>query len=510
MIENIMDKIHVYMLHSNDRNELSSSRRNDSRNFYKGETHYKDAYNKFITVIDDKQNKENKVDLMYSFGFKYYYYKHQKHEPFYVSAKYNSLKDEVIDNGKHFLSLFEFSESMQRAKQYMNVQRYKETSSDKGFEYLCGIKQNSVISIKHLLSIVLYCNFDVMQREFSRSYRRISPLETQQEMIFRHAKMANWGRILWETVHVFGDKVKKYDRLYHGVSTKVVFPSAIAQFNGPCSTTPQLAVAAVFANQGIIVEMKPLDFDSQNIKCFRCNIVSKFAMEDEVFLLDSGFDIYRGNNAFKFEFSNIMDAGDGVDHQRYFKAFSIIKSLVEGKPIVGLSNSLIIPKPSIEIENFTVKVMTDKINEIKNAELYHPEYISMLLKQMFGEISTIHINFTFFKDVNHYLFLNDSLACLEASFINLEIMLPFQNTKQLNINGGIQKKLILNHKIITYIHNYLSKNRTSIMTNNPYLQEIVIWNIDEFNSSLSIISAYSKYYEKFMGINCKLYIRDGG
>eukprot|EP01084_Bolivina_argentea_P137726 242555_1 len=510
MIENIMDKIHMYLLHFNDRNELANPRRNYYSNFYKNVTKYEDAYNKFVTVINDKQHEQSNVDLIYSFGVKYYYYKHQKNELFYVSPKYASLKDEVLNNENHSLSLFDFNEQLKRASHYINVKHYKETSAAKGFEKLCGIKPDSIISIQHLLSIMFYCNFTEMQYEFSRSYRKTSPLETQQELIFKHQKVANWGRILWETVHVFGDKVKTYPKLYHGINTTMLFPSAIAQFNGPCSTTPRLTVAAAFANQGIIVEMKPIDFDSQNMKCFDCKYVSMYAMEEEVFLLDSGFDLYRGNNAFKFEFSNIMDAEDGTSHERYFQAFSIIKSLVEGNPINGLSNSLIIPKPSIEIENFTIKLITDKINEIKNTELNHPAYISALMKQMFHEISKIDINFTFFKDRNHYLFLNDSLACLDASFINLEVVVPFTNAKQFNINGGIHQKLILNHKIMIYVHNYLSKNRRSIMTNNPSLQEIVIWNIDEYNSSLSIISAYSKYYEKFMGINCKLYIRDGG
>ena len=156
----------------------------------------------------------------------------------------------MLHNDLHEIDIYVWNLQHQNAiDKKMYDERVKDLRSNAEFEYIYEIQSNIVITMNHLLSILFYCNTDELQNKFSQTYRRLTEIqESDSKFKARHSHFYHFGKLLRETVEVFGNIMVDEDlTLYHGISQPLFFIKMIAKFFSPTSTTLDRAIAANFA-----------------------------------------------------------------------------------------------------------------------------------------------------------------------------------------------------------------------------------------------------------------------
>eukprot|EP01084_Bolivina_argentea_P160702 279803_1 len=149
---------------------------------------------KFMSnIINQPQNDATNDDKpMYSFGVRYYYddkYKNNKtldvefnigqtYSHWYISIKYKDLKEELLQNETESISKEQYNDLNIKAK------HYKKT------EHVLNNCKN--ITIDNLICLMIYCNFDGFQCEYTKTYRH-ELNETDTTLKKRHLEFGNMG-----------------------------------------------------------------------------------------------------------------------------------------------------------------------------------------------------------------------------------------------------------------------------------------------------------------------------
>eukprot|EP01084_Bolivina_argentea_P064065 116860_1 len=254
----------------------------------------------------------------------------------YIDPKYANFKKELLSN--IICRLPSSSWNILRGKARILIKTYMvrqmkcpRKDSAKYFD----MEYNQSISVDHLVAMMIYCNFDELQRKFTETFRHTSKNESINELKERHQNYCHLGRLLREIVECFGmdfrgffsvkQKVKNIN-LYHGVNDEFTFSSLNAFIAGPLSTTTDYYVAMRFCSQndeglGMILNldmhrhnwmMKINEGDEAMFKlsCIDCRIVSDYVSEQEVFCI---------GGLCRFTFNTIIKASTGNNYCRYIK-----------------------------------------------------------------------------------------------------------------------------------------------------------------------------------------------
>ena len=156
--------------------------------------------------------------------------------------------------------------AIKKANEYMGSQQMKYISSaDIDEELHYGIPPNLLLSVDNLLSVILYCDWSDLSREFSSTFRRSKSYEKLGTIKKRNREYWHWSRTLRETVQYFGDDAQKCKGpFYCGMSFKIIMPSFNIRLCAPSSTSKQLEVATRFAgDEGLFYTLLTC---SQNFK----------------------------------------------------------------------------------------------------------------------------------------------------------------------------------------------------------------------------------------------------
>eukprot|EP01084_Bolivina_argentea_P168962 292919_1 len=198
--------------------------------------------NKFLLNTEDTSNttqesqseSKSNNDKSYSFGYRYFYWKQFENDQtrsdfiqglgscsmkrantnytiadFYVTKKYDTFKDETISNVKCKLSAFQWNQLVKMAKIHLD--------SKHGRTFKClrlksaayyDKKYGDTLTLQYLIAIMLYCNFDVLQFEFTKTYRKLNQTESVESMKERHRNFYFLGKLLTELVECYGMKRK--------------------------------------------------------------------------------------------------------------------------------------------------------------------------------------------------------------------------------------------------------------------------------------------------------------
>eukprot|EP01084_Bolivina_argentea_P117291 208318_1 len=177
-----------------------------------------------------------------------------------IYPKHSSLKDECIDNSISRIGVDQFNNEYQKAQLH-----FKTNFRKSKYHYM---------TLNHLLSLMIYCNYTEYQYHLSKSYRNAQ--ESNHQCFF-------WiGKWLREVINKFGgnDRAKIY---YHGVGQKLHFKYPIIKKHFlycPLSTTITLEVALNFTNfnNGLIIAFKTEQLKS---RCISVAWLSDFTYESE-------------------------------------------------------------------------------------------------------------------------------------------------------------------------------------------------------------------------------------
>eukprot|EP01083_Nonionella_stella_P306263 1072001_1 len=222
------------------------------------------------------------------------------------NAAHASLKEEMTQNAIARMTMEQFNNEYIKALMHFD-------------SFYRRVKYRNM-SMEHVLSLLIYSNFDVLQCEFSKTYRRAAK-ETDEQLVERHEQFYFLGRNLKYAVNTFGN-ISKY-KLYHGISQKLIFPAYLGNvvINSPLSTTSSIEVAINFADvAGLIVQFKPTESHSNEISdssclSFQMHWLSDFASEKEhLYIQCDGV----------FGIENVIDTITRLSYAPVLKALDII------------------------------------------------------------------------------------------------------------------------------------------------------------------------------------------
>ena len=202
---------------------------------------------------------------MYSPGFRYFYWpfyaknENERNElwgncyeenegyklkDWFVAKKYGNLKEETLNNKVAPFSLHQFKVTLSKSNEKLSAWNEDKRArrlvcEDTEYEKRYGIKVGDRITVKHVQSLLFYTNYSKECYLFGATYRKNSELESDESLQERHSEVAIWGRLLRETVEVFGTMMhhSNISRFYHGVSEELYFASTGIKLCGPTSTT---------------------------------------------------------------------------------------------------------------------------------------------------------------------------------------------------------------------------------------------------------------------------------
>eukprot|EP01084_Bolivina_argentea_P219175 371797_1 len=275
----IMDKIHCYCHHSYDTgHRLAHRNKNmiqmeDSKNeiclvnqyiVQINETiakkqavlnHDKQRMRKFYFKPQPTDAKEDVDDIhsSYSFGYAFHYphpdridfYKDSQYSENIVKHKYSDLKKELLFNSISRLLPEQFNQELVKAKTHFNSKHRKlkirsnSTECRNPKDYM-NCNNPLPITLQDILSTMIYCNYDILQYELCKTYRKIKQTETLNAIKERHSNFYWIAKYLKECITYFGVRGREstLNAFYHGIGQTLHFTTIFGGTRGTKIHTP--------------------------------------------------------------------------------------------------------------------------------------------------------------------------------------------------------------------------------------------------------------------------------
>eukprot|EP01084_Bolivina_argentea_P302448 522035_1 len=207
------------------------------------------------TVLNIFVDSDQTEELYYEYGFG----KHIEYHKF--APHFSCMIDELFCNEMHTISESVWNDILAKTLLFLEMesiqQNYRSNDHENAKQY--GIEEGELIGVDNVIAILLFCNFDDLQRKFSQTWRKIEENDTDASIIDRHCKNFYWtGRALYVAINFYGQRMDPNQVVWHGVSSKMLFDNFAAYFDCPTSTTTQKSIAQAFSDNGngIILKLK--------------------------------------------------------------------------------------------------------------------------------------------------------------------------------------------------------------------------------------------------------------
>eukprot|EP01084_Bolivina_argentea_P297970 513420_1 len=288
-------------------------------------------YNQLMSEQKSDHEIEKQETKRFSFGI-YFKYGHEpkttNHFGVEVKPKHSTFKEEMLTNQLSEISANQFNDEYQKALKHFDSSFAKAISGTD-----CQGKF-WIFDVQYVLALMIYCNFDKLQNEFSKTYRENNGT--------KHGNFYHLGRYLKIAINVFGTKIKENDtqKFYHGIGERLVFPYYIGnsttngggatiwdlyhnehtvdaiRINSPLSTSSQLTVATNFTNNnhGLIIQFTDA---MEYAKYFSVSWLSDYGNESEYLFIQQD---YHG----ALSIGNIIDVQMGTEYDSILDALRII------------------------------------------------------------------------------------------------------------------------------------------------------------------------------------------
>eukprot|EP01084_Bolivina_argentea_P020546 38200_1 len=545
MIQELLDRIHCYYLHSyhigcrlskterdtiyNNNNHKTHTNKNNvhliklykhisnkKRIFYPAQhlelTNEHTYTNKFSSNLGKSSiiNKYDEIDdTEYSYGFELFYWDNHKHindvvdSHYYVPSKYSNLKQELISNSISIVGIKQFNIELKKASKHNSTEYALTIKAD--IEHYCqklknypdhpcnyGYDDCYQLSVYHLLCIIVYCNYDEFQYHFSSTLRKQNKDEHIDDLIKRNSNFHFFTKYVYETVNIFGTESKNgyIKTFYHGISKNMLFKGTSPFIYGPLSTTSSFEVAMNFTNHniGLVLELDA----HPNLKYFSCPWLSAHTYEFELLFI-GGFR--------SFIFVNITNAQLGYEYKKYIKVISIIDRMMTGN---FFNDDKTIYEKLKKMKSMSpVKVGAKKLDQ---------RFKSVVIKLINNELDIEK-----FKNLNdyidnlfHYVCENKKKIIIDWKTMNIEISNEYQfggyigylflkqmfcsnNCESVNFHFinklypnllriQLQNLSVINTMILNEIFQFLSNQQSMINLIHLYLsKDILLSPMDEVN-----------------------------
>eukprot|EP01083_Nonionella_stella_P042130 113987_1 len=311
----------------------------------------------------------------------------------YIHPKYNNFKHELLNNQISRISEHQWKQLTIKANIHLGNEMMRNIFCARGRTAIYyGMHHGQPMNPNHLISMMIYCNYDYVQYKFTETFRKLKS-ESDDQLKKRHSNFHFLGRFLREIVECFGmDAPSNVGciQLYHGVNKHFTFDSLHAFIAGPFSTTTNYSVAVNFAdNTGLVIELSAVigewrmgisEFEGgdayNRMNCFDCRWISDFSNECEILSIGS---------LNKFYIENISNC-TGMNYQIYIKAIHHMAQglSIRGGPDMKLALGCNIIKTNNELKMMYLLLRHHVFVKIPNHPFARrfeacPEYVKTLL-----------------------------------------------------------------------------------------------------------------------------------
>ena len=220
----------------------------------------------------------------------------RKASELYVPQKYSTYKEEIL---RHIPMRYYKDYILIKLNQYQNSEKIKQTTSWAApFWPHYNVRFNEPMTKNHILSVILYCDFDEYQNKFSSTFRKLSYTESFESVKNRNRDFWFQSKYLRETVQLFG--LWEYDErcerdprnpispscfikgpYFTGLNRVMAIPQFALALHSPTSTTKDIEVSVNFSGRdGLIVEFSRKTGASKEFN-FDCSWLSRYPDENE-------------------------------------------------------------------------------------------------------------------------------------------------------------------------------------------------------------------------------------
>eukprot|EP01084_Bolivina_argentea_P095757 172135_1 len=463
-MKQIVSKIHCLCRHPFDI-EQENDRMNKK---YYGQLYKKqyDEDNKFIFGQEFRYIDKDDIKKQYD----------EDNKCIYIRAKHGNMKEELTSNSIATMNIHQFDNEYCKAKWHFDSYTRKRQQHLQNLE------------LEHLLALMVYCNFDDLQCEFSKTYR---------ESVRDHCNFYYLGKRLKQSVLEHGQCINNgnISTFYHGVSAKLVPAQIVGDLGeGICiycavSTSGSEAVAISFSkhNQGLVMTFSG---NQSEAKYFHTAWLSDYAHEDEYLFLQ---------NKQALQITNIKDCTTAVQYAKVLNALKAMDSIFpESHHYKGNS----IEKQS-ELMKSIVQII--ECRSLSNLSDIYDTYAVKLINVYFENKKQLTINYPILKQ--KYLGLFELICLKEYQWIRMqELNAIFPNIKDIEIVNiklcsKVMNDIATNGKIFHGENNSWKLNRMKInakKTSQLRVSEAIIsfektFKCNKFSIYMKEINEDSKY-----------------
>eukprot|EP01084_Bolivina_argentea_P260829 440601_1 len=273
-----------------------------------------------------------------------------------VSAKYASLKDELINNDLATLTREQFGSEYMKSKMHFHSEYCRSHYRPLTWRYPEYEKatriwtQELMMELDYILSLMIYCNYDRLQYIFSATYRDNGK---------KHCMFYHLGKSLKIAVRELGTPVAMSSicTLYHGISKTLYFPSYIQKVivNCPLSTTSSIEVAINFANnEGLVIEFgidRYREPQGVSLKFFDVSWLSDYSNEREHLFIQNNTELI---------IHNILEVEPGYEYHYFLQAFGYFERILLGRELTDMETTIEILMKGIISDQLSQKLSNYK------------------------------------------------------------------------------------------------------------------------------------------------------
>eukprot|EP01084_Bolivina_argentea_P262034 443025_1 len=283
---------------------------------------------------------------------------------------YDNLKQEMLS---HSITNQQWNDLIHECKILINTDKLKQIVCNGNDQSNYGEIMNNALSLAHLQSIKLYTDFTTFCNSFCNVFRlkklTLNSYESVNSLERRNSKYANCAKLLIESVQCYGTLLvqnKRNVKYYRGLNLEFMFPKFITRFYVPLSTTTDLTAATMFAEGGLVMELRKYNYGA-DVACFYCSAISSFDREEEA--------LFFGSTSI-LQISSIYQWYDKKwsSYRRYIKAITNILNIVHGSTICEQALSWYDKNQVVDLLQYTLNKSYNN-----NHPSYLPPYIERLL-----------------------------------------------------------------------------------------------------------------------------------
>eukprot|EP01084_Bolivina_argentea_P264050 447146_1 len=144
--------------------------------------------------------------IIYNLGISFWYWNNQKSNKRYVLKTFHNLKNEILNFNKFTIKLW--NNLVLECNQLIKADRVREISCNGYNTNIYEMEKGASITLDHILSIKLYTDYTKLCNIFCQAFRLKKISQTQYERVSslqrRNEKIANWAKLLMQSVQCFG------------------------------------------------------------------------------------------------------------------------------------------------------------------------------------------------------------------------------------------------------------------------------------------------------------------